>query len=314
MINILSTIKLPEPSIEELKKQQSEVNYRFVHSKDMTKEDYEWATVLNTYGSHINHHDITAFKNLKWLNVMSAGVDSLPFDKLGDIPVTNARGIHKIPMMEYTIGLILNYYKNFYHNQVDQNNRFWNKEVSTKELYGRNVHIFGTGSIGAHIATVLQAFGVKTTGYNTNGRAVDGFSETYPMSEKNSHVGDADIVISILPKTDETNEIFDQSFFDSMDEDAVFINIGRGNVVSDAVLEYTLDNNVIKHMILDVFNTEPLPEDSRFYDYQNLTVSPHSSATTDVYYERASEILIRNLALFPSFEKMENVVDGERGY
>lgn len=314
MINILSTIKLPEPSIEKLKEQQADVNYRFIRSKDITQVDYEWATVLNTYGSQIKHHDITDFKNLKWLNVMSAGVDSLPFDKLGDIPVTNARGIHKTPMMEYTIGLILNYYKNFYQNQVDQNNRFWNSDVSTEELYGKNAHIFGTGSIGAHIAKVLQVFGVKTTGYNTNGRAVDGFDETYPIDEKNEHVNEADIVISILPKTEMTNEIFDQSFFDSMNRTAVFINIGRGNVVSDEVLFYVLDNKVIEHLILDVFNTEPLPEDSPFYNYKNLTISPHSSATTGVYYERASEILIRNVAVYPDFSKMENVVDGNRGY
>ena len=314
MINILSTIELPEQSIEQLIAQQNEVNYRFVRSKDITESDYEWATVLNTYGSHIKHHDITAFKNLKWLNVMSAGVDSLPFDKLGPIPVTNARGIHKTPMMEYTIGLILNYYKNFYQNQVDQNNRFWNSDVTTKELYGRNVHIFGTGSIGAHIAQVLKAFGVKTTGYNTTGHAIEGFDKTYPMSERNEHVNEADIVISILPKTAMTDEIFDQSFFERMNQSSIFINIGRGNVVSDEVLFYVLDNEVIEHLILDVFNTEPLPEDSPFYNYENLTISPHSSATTGVYYERASEILIRNVAVYPDFSKMENVVDGKRGY
>lgn len=314
MINILSTIELPEASIEALKNQQSDVNFRFKRSKDLAEDDYTWATLLNTYGSHIKHHDITKFTNLKWLNVMSAGVDSLPFEDLGEIPVTNARGIHKIPMMEYTVGLLLNYYKNFYQNQVDQNNRFWNKAVSTEELYGRHAHIFGTGSIGAHIAKVLQVFGVKTTGYNTDGRQVDGFDETFPITDKNQHVDRADIVISILPKTEGTNEIFDQTFFDSMDESAIFVNIGRGNVVSDAVLHYVLENKIIEHMILDVFNTEPLQEDSPFYNYENLTVSPHSSATTSAYYTRATEILVRNLALYPAFERMENIVDGQRGY
>lgn len=314
MLNLLSTIELSDDTITLLKEQRSDLEYRFVRSKDISDDDYTWAHVLNTYGSHIKHHDITDFTELKWLNVMSAGVDSLPFDDLKDIPVTNARGIHKIPMMEYTIGLILNHYKNFYQNKVDQNNRFWNKDVSTEELYGKQVHIFGTGSIGSHIAKVLQVFGVVTTGYNTSGREVEGFDKTHTIEEKNSFVNEADIVISILPKTDDTNAIFDDEFFNTMKDDGIFINIGRGNVVTDEVLLRVLENKVIGHLILDVFNLEPLPEDSPFFNYDNLTITPHSSATTDAYYERAGKILGQNLALYPDFERMENIVDKEKGY
>lgn len=314
MLNLLSTIELSDDTITLLKEQRSDLEYRFVRSKDISDDDYTWAHVLNTYGSHIKHHDITDFTELKWLNVMSAGVDSLPFGDLKDIPVTNARGIHKIPMMEYTIGLILNHYKNFYQNKVDQNNRFWNKDVSTEELYGKQVHIFGTGSIGSHIAKVLQVFGVVTTGYNTSGREVEGFDKTHTIEEKNSFVNEADIVISILPKTDDTNAIFDDEFFNTMKDDGIFINIGRGNVVTDEVLLHVLENKVIGHLILDVFNLEPLPEDSPFFNYDNLTITPHSSATTDAYYERAGKILGQNLALYPDFERMENIVDKEKGY
>lgn len=314
MLNLLSTIELSDDTITLLKEQRRDLEYRFVRSKDISDDDYTWAHVLNTYGSHIKHHDITDFTELKWLNVMSAGVDSLPFDDLKDIPVTNARGIHKIPMMEYTIGLILNHYKNFYQNKVDQNNRFWNKDVSTEELYGKQVHIFGTGSIGSHIAKVLQVFGVVTTGYNTSGREVEGFDKTHTIEEKNSFVNEADIVISILPKTDDTNAIFDDEFFNTMKDDGIFINIGRGNVVTDEVLLHVLENKVIGHLILDVFNLEPLPEDSPFFNYDNLTITPHSSATTDAYYERAGKILGQNLALYPDFERMENIVDKEKGY
>ena len=314
MLNLLSTIELSDDTITLLKEQRSDLEYRFVRSKDISDDDYTWAHVLNTYGSHIKHHDITDFTELKWLNVMSAGVDSLPFDDLKDIPVTNARGIHKIPMMEYTIGLILNHYKNFYQNKVDQNNRFWNKDVSTEELYGKQVHMFGTGSIGSHIAKVLQVFGVVTTGYNTSGREVEGFDKTHTIEEKNSFVNEADIVISILPKTDDTNAIFDDEFFNTMKDDGIFINIGRGNVVTDEVLLHVLENKVIGHLILDVFNLEPLPEDSPFFNYDNLTITPHSSATTDAYYERAGKILGQNLALYPDFERMENIVDKEKGY
>ena len=314
MLNLLSTIELSDDTITLLKEQRRDLEYRFVRSKDISDDDYTWAHVLNTYGSHIKHHDITDFTELKWLNVMSAGVDSLPFDDLKDIPVTNARGIHKIPMMEYTIGLILNHYKNFYQNKVDQNNRFWNKDVSTEELYGKQVHMFGTGSIGSHIAKVLQVFGVVTTGYNTSGREVEGFDKTHTIEEKNSFVNEADIVISILPKTDDTNAIFDDEFFNTMKDDGIFINIGRGNVVTDEVLLHVLENKVIGHLILDVFNLEPLPEDSPFFNYDNLTITPHSSATTDAYYERAGKILGQNLALYPDFERMENIVDKEKGY
>lgn len=314
MVNILSTIELSEETVALLKEHREDIEYRYVRSKDLGNNDYSWAHVLNTYGSHIKHHDIKDFTELKWLNVMSAGVDSLPFEDLKDIPVTNARGIHKIPMMEYTIGLILNHYKNFYQNKVDQNSRFWNNQVSTEELYGKNVHIFGTGSIGSHIAKVLQVFGAVTTGYNTTGRAVEGFDKTHSIEEKNKYVDEADIVISILPKTKDTDAIFDDTFFETMKDSGIFINIGRGNVVTDDVLLNVLENKVIGHMILDVFNLEPLPGDSPFFNYENITITPHSSATTHAYYDRAAKILGQNLTLYPDFERMENLVDKGKGY
>lgn len=314
MVNVLSTIELKDSMVEELKSLRSDISYRFKRGKDLTIEDRTWADVLNTYGSHIKAYPIEDFENLKWLNVMSAGVDSLPFEKLVGVQVTNARGIHKIQMTEFTIGLILNYYKNFFQTHQDQKNMFWDSKSYTEEVYGKTAHIFGTGSIGSHIAKVLGVLGVNTVGYNTNGREVENFNKTYSIDKMHDTIHGADIVVSILPATDKTNELFDIEFFNAMKDEAIFINIGRGNVVSDDVLLEVLKKNLIGHLILDVFNKEPLEADSPFYKYDNITITPHSSAKTDMYLERAFDIFKYNMSHYDDYEAMKNIIDSKRGY
>lgn len=314
MGRILSSVRLKEDMLNTLKADFPLWDFKYVSRKDITDADREEAEVYVTYGGDITSQDVLAFKKLKWLMVMSAGVDDVPLNELKHVPVTNATGIHRIQMTEYTLGLILNHYKNFTQLNKDQENKFWRKNAKTEEIYGKEVHILGTGSIGTRLAEAFNVLGLKTVGYNTNGREVAPFQETYPLSNLKETIHQADILINILPGTKETEYLLTAGHFKKMKDTSVFINIGRGNIMSDEEIIEVLRSQYISHMILDVFNTEPLPEDHPFYQLGNITITPHASSKTDQYLERAFSIFTENLKAFDEGAEMINQVSHDKGY
>ena len=313
MKNIVSTIKLPEKMVSRVKELLPEAEYEYISSKEISAEERGRAEIFITYGTDMAESHVEEFKNLKWIMVMSAGLEMMPLDKLDGVLITNATGIHKIQMTEYTIGLILSYYKDFNQLYEDQKAGYWRENAFTTELYDKQVHILGTGSIGSHLAQILSAFGVNTVGYNTNGRAVEGFDRSHPLDDLMNHIGEADILINILPSTEATTGLLTKDHFHKMKDDSVFVNIGRGDIVPDEVLFEVLEEKIIGHLILDVFNKEPLESESPFYKYDNITITPHASSKTSGYIERAFDIFEHNLKHMEDTGKMENVIDINKG-
>lgn len=314
MKNILSSVRLREEMTEYLEKNFSSYEFKFIKAKEMTDEDRAWADIFITYGSDMKKEHMKAFKNLKWVMVMSAGLDDMPLEEMKDIHITNARGIHRIQMTEYAIGLLLAFYKDLYQLKRNQEESYWHPKAVTEEINDKTVHILGTGSIGSHLAGVLKALGLKTSGYNTRGREAENFDETYAINDLSDRVGEADILINVLPSTVHTRGLLTEAVFKKMREDSVFVNIGRGDVITDETVVRVLENKYIRHMILDVFNKEPLPEDHAFYSYDNLTITPHASSKTKEYLTRAFDIFIYNLGRADNFDAMKNIIDHDRGY
>ena len=217
-------------------------------------------------------------------------------------------------MAEYTIGLLLSYYKNLLTAYDLQKEGQWDSKLKSDELYNKTGIILGTGEIGKELARLLKAFNVKVIGFNTKGRDVEYFDETYKIDDVNNHLKDADFVVSILPSTAETRGLVGKDFFENMNDEAVFLNIGRGDLITDETLKYVLDNELINHLILDVFNNEPLESDSFVYQYDNITVTPHASARTDLYTERALNMFLENLENYLNGKELFNTVSYEKGY
>lgn len=310
-MNITSTVKLKEQMTSQL---DDSHNYIYVEKDNLTDEIKGETEIFVTYGGDLSVGEAAQFKNLKWVHVMSAGIDEIPKDIFDKALITNSTGIHKIPMTEFAVGLLLQYYKKLPALQEAQQNNEWVKYSKSEELYGKSAHILGTGSIGSHLAKALQVFGVKTTGYNTNGRSIEGFDETHPISELNDHIQDADMMINILPATPSTTNFLQAETFKIMKDEAVFLNIGRGTVMSDEVLLEILEEKYIAHILSDVFNEEPLKPDSPLYKYENLTITPHCSAKTSMYIVRAFDIFKYNLKHLNEPSDMKNVIDYDKGY
>ncbi|WAA12940.1 D-2-hydroxyacid dehydrogenase [Fervidibacillus halotolerans] len=294
-------------------------NLNFFFYKNMKElgSHIERAEVLVTYGEDVTDEIILKAKNLKWIMVISAGLEKMPFKivKEKGILVTNARGIHKIPMAEMAIGYLLQYTKRFRDFDRQQRETVWNRRLPLTELFGRKLLIVGAGAIGSQIAKYAKVFGMKTIGINRSGKPVPSFDEIYVMEQLNEVLSKADFVLSVLPSTEFTRGIFGKEQFQLMKKEAVFINMGRGDAVNETELIEALKEDELAHAFLDVFQTEPLPKNHPFWKMDKITITPHVSAITPEYLPRAFEIFSENLARYLEGKRpLINEIDLSRGY
>lgn len=304
----------PKPAVQQNLRQQFP-NHEFRFGKGTAPESD--TAVWVTYGEDVKEDAIEKLSDLQWVSVASAGVEKMPLNLLHDkeILVTNSRGIHKTPMTESIVGHILSLYRNLPAIYTLTNEQKWEKPKGSKELRGSNALIVGPGAIGEEVGRVLTALGVGVIGCNRSGKAIEGFASTVSLEQLDQQLASADIVISLLPSTPETHHLFTKEQFHKMKDTALFMNFGRGNVVSEQVLVEALKAGEIGGAVLDVFEVEPLPESSELWGLPNVVISPHVSSHSDFYVERAMEIFSRNLSKWEQGETdLENQVDLKLGY
>lgn len=314
-MNIYSSILPAEELQSDVKTAFPQVNFEF--HKGIKEEIFLNAEVFITYGEDLTDELILKAKKLKWIMVMSAGLEKMPFDacKQMGILVTNARGIHKIPMAEFTIGMMLQNVKRMRTLWENEKNQMWERKLPMGELFGKRLLILGIGAIGGEVARLAKAFQMKTLGVNRSGEQVEWADEIYTMGNINDALPKADFIVSVLPSTNETKHFLDKSHFDLMKDSAVFINIGRGDLVEEEVLLAALQDRKIAHAYLDVFYTEPLAENHPFWSMDNVTVTPHISSLTKNYMPRSFEIFKHNLHTYiKKSADYINVIDMDRGY
>lgn len=291
--------------------------YTFHFSATSNCEEVESADVIVTYGGNIDLPLLHRAQSLKWIMVASAGVDKMPLGEIAkrNVVVTNVRGIHKTPMAESVIAHILAIKRSIPEIYALQETKEWGSKFFSTELRGSTALILGTGAIGSEIGRLLQAFGVRTIGCNTSGRVTEFIDEGVVFDQLMEKLPEADFVISILPSTQETRGLLTVDHFHAMKKTAVFMNFGRGDLFDEEILIDVLKNEVISHAVLDVFKTEPLPEDSVLWKLSNCTVSPHISSKSGMYIERSLEIFEENLLKWSEGEtNLVNIVNPIQGY
>ncbi|WP_257350810.1 D-2-hydroxyacid dehydrogenase [Pseudalkalibacillus decolorationis] len=314
---ILSSAKIRYSIQDHLKGKYPELQFHFCKNMEEAKGDLAKAEILITYGEDLTPELIEAANHLKWIHVISAGLDKMPFQaiKKQEILVTNAREIHKIPMAEYTIAMMLQVVRNIPLMLESQANRVWNQRIKMDELHGKTLGVLGAGAIGSEVARLAKAFNMKTVGMNSSGKHVEYFDEIVTPKDLDSLLPKVDFLVSVLPKTDSTESFLKKKHFETMQDHAVFINIGRGTTVDEAGLIEALQDNQIAHAVLDVTEEEPLLETSPLWDIKNVTITPHISGITPQYQHRAFEQFEKNLHVYRTNKgNYINVIDLDRGY
>ncbi|MEY9865360.1 phosphoglycerate dehydrogenase-like enzyme [Peribacillus sp. B2I2] len=312
---ILSTI-IPNESIQ-TKMMDAFPDLNFIYQEGWTDEPLNEAEILITYGEDLNEEIIGKAANLKWIMVMSAGLELMPFKAIEErgILVTNARGIHKIPMAEYTIGMLLQYEKKLKLLMKNEREELWHRKIEVGELNGKTMLVLGAGAIGGEVARLGKAFRMTTLGVNRSGKPVDSIDRLYTLDNILEAVPEADYIVSVLPSTDETKGLLQKEHFKAMKETAVFVNIGRGDLINDEVLIEALEAGELAHAILDVFDPEPLGKGHPFWKMENVTVTPHLSSKSGEYLPRTFAIFEKNMREYLKAGKdFINVIDLSRGY
>jgi phosphoglycerate dehydrogenase-like enzyme len=256
--------------------------------------------------------ELPRLSNLKWVQATSAGVEPLvePAQRR-DYILTNARGIFGGLMSEYVFGYLLFHEKRIFERMQAQQAKQWER-YEPGVLHGKTIGLLGVGSIGAHLAGTAKHFGMTVMGYT---RA----SETSKQVDQYFHGRDIlkfaeglDYLVSILPRTKDTNQIVDTQVLNTLPAHAVFINVGRGNAVDEAALVKALNESRLAVAVLDVFDQEPVPEDHPFWTTPNLYMTFHTSAIT--YPPDMTKLFAENYRLYIAGKPLKHQVDFKRGY
>ena len=320
-MHVVATAKISEKHQQALRTMFSDFEFYFFDSMQslwQEPEVIERAQVLLTYGEDLNEDVLKSFVNLRWIQVLSAGIDRMPHAALLErgIVVTNARGIHAIPMAEYAVGVILSHVRRLPQMYQFQREKRWDRSIRVEELYGKTIVIVGTGAIGQAIAARLLAFGVEVHGVNRHGKDAPGFQKITPIEAIDQALAKADGVIVTVPLTAESRHLFQRDRFEAMKRGAFFVNMGRGGVVEESHLLEALDHGIISYAYLDVFETEPLPDNHPFWDHPRIFLTPHVSGRSPYYMARALEIFKENVPYFLAGDiaGLKNLVDLTKGY
>lgn len=256
-------------------------------------------------------------KKLRWFQCTGAGVDSIfPIrDRAGHITVTNGRGIHGDIIADYVMAGATMLHWDFRRFLREQAERKWNPRY-VAPLTEKTLGVVGLGSIGATIARRAKSIGMTVVGSKRDiSTPVEGVDRLFASNALKDLLPLCDFVVIAVPGTAETVGLIGAAEIACMRRDGFLINIARGNVIIEAELIKALQAGTIAGAMLDVFEREPLPQDSPLWEMPNVIATPHVAGSPSNYTERVfSSVLADNIERFLKGQPLKNVVDLGRGY
>ncbi|AHG00475.1 D-2-hydroxyacid dehydrogenase [Halostagnicola larsenii XH-48] len=247
-----------------------------------------------------------------WIHSIQAGVDRFPFETLEaeDVILTNSTGIHGQSVGETVAGYLLAFARRLHDAAANQEDHRWDPPAWDEAftISGTTACVVGTGTLGTGVADVLGSLGVHVSGVRRSTEPLPAFDEMYANDDLLEAISDVDFVIATVPLTDETHHLFDAEAFAAMRENAYFVNVARGSVVDEPALVDALEAGDIAGAALDVFETEPLPEESPLWDLDEVIVSPHCAGFTRDYGPNIGEIVTENVARLERDDDLKNRV------
>lgn len=225
------------------------------------------------------YHNISEFKKLKFIQLTSAGLDRVPLDEIRNRNITlfNARGVYSVPMAEFALTGVLSLYKHLSYFYENQKAHIWQKDRELRELCGETVAVVGCGSVGTECAKRFSAFGTKIIAVDIAKPENEVYSDFYDIKEIEKALEISDVVVLTVPLTSKTKGMFNEEMFSHFKDGSVLVNISRGAVVNEKDLVKALESGILSGAVLDVFENEPLAENSRLWERKNVVITPHNS-------------------------------------
>ncbi len=299
--------------------------------------DEAWAGVEVLYTGRVLPNP-EKVPNLKWVQFNSAGVEKFidhPLVQDKEVVATTMSGVITGQIAEYVLMAMLALGQKLPQLRGYQRERKWpgreekRSRLLPVELQHSTVGILGYGSIGRQVARLLRPFGAtilaakkdvthpEDSGYTPTGTGDphgDFFHRLYPIEALHSLLAECDFVLLALPLTEATTHLMDADAIKAMKASAYLINVGRGGLVDQSALVRALKEEKIAGAALDVFEEEPLPEDSPLWEMANVIVTPHISGLSQQLEEETLSLFIENLQRFMGEQPLINRIDHQRGY
>lgn len=257
-------------------------------------------------------------EQLKWVQVLGAGVDGLLFPEFveSDVVLLSAKGYVGPHLADQTWALILGLIRGVGRAVRERTweNR-WSIRDETCELTGATLGIVGLGGTGIDVAKRAQGFDMRVIAVDPEDVDAPSFvHEVWKMDRFYDLLAESDIVSICAPLTEETHSMFDDEAFRRMKPSALLINVTRGKIVDEPSLLRALKEGLIGGAGLDVTPEEPLPQDSPLWDMPNVIVTPHVAGGSPHRDDRTVGLFCDNLERFLVGKPFLSVIDKRKGY
>lgn len=262
-------------------------------------------------GNGISRELLDRATNLELYAHASSGTDSLPlevFEERG-IAVTNAAGLMP-SISEQVLGYLLNFARDLREGQRRQNRREW-RHYQPGELLGSTVTVVGLGAIGTQILARLEPFEVERIGIRHSPSKGGPAAEIYGYDDLHTALEKTEYLVLSCPLTALTRDLISTEELETLPNDAVVVNVSRGDVLDTDALVQALRRNVLGGAALDVVSPEPLPETHPLWTFENVAITPHNAGSSANHWRRLAELLAENLARAEShdgFTELRNQV------
>lgn len=282
-------------------------------------EEYDKASIryVATWGPKPG--SLSGLPNLEALFSLGAGVDHLmTYPDLPDVPIVRvAQDDLTHRMSEYVVMHCLMHLRDQRKHDADQRAKRWAPDREPPIAGEVRVGIMGFGVLGQDAAYKLKVMGFDVTGWSRTPKSVEGFKVFSGEEGLTPFLARTDILVSLIPLTPETRGILNRSLFKKLARDGrlggpILINAGRGGLQVEADILASLDDGTLKAATLDVFEVEPLPQDSPLWTHPRVTLSPHDAATSEP--EATARYIAEQIRRHEAGEPFQNVVDKARGY
>ena len=264
---------------------------------DAAQPDWGWFSADSGFGPAGRTLFVAMLKSqrLTWVHTGAAGVDGPVWRQLVDkgAELTTGHG-QAISIAEYVLAGVLEYFQRWPERHAAQAEKRWAR-LPFREVAGTRWLIVGFGAIGEAVAERARAFGAQITGVRRSGAPHPAADRMARLADVRSLLPEADVVVLAAPLNAETAGLAGAAFFAAMKPGSALVNVGRGRLVDEAALLAALDAGAPEHALLDVFQTEPLPEDSSLWSHPKVALTAHASAFGSGQTGRNDALFLENL-------------------
>jgi phosphoglycerate dehydrogenase-like enzyme len=246
---------------------------------------------------------------LKWVQSAAAGFDNPVFGDLvrKGVSLSTSHG-QAVGMADYVMAGVLDHFQRGPERRAAQTARQWWRE-GFREVTCTTWLIVGFGAIGQGVARRAKAFGATVVGVRRDMTPSPLADRLVDLEGLNTELPGADVVVLSIPLNARTRHVAGRRFFSAMKPGSVLVNVGRGGLVDEPALLAALGKGIPDHAVLDVFETEPLPPESPFWDHPRVSLTGHCSGITGGQNDRNEALFLENLGRFTAGAALLNVAD-----